>query len=635
MAGRTADISTSSFKPLDLNEIMMVPLALQQKEDNTMLALDELSQLESQALAQDQGYISGQAGALRNEANAISDELISGGINSSITNKMLNLRKRKNKEFSLEGKTGQAAQAFAKYEANKKAINARKDLTEEQKTAGLQESLNKYAGVVEGGSYEDYQGASYVDIGKKGREMLKSMTPSEQIAALGYEDNGDGTFSDGTYIHKELTADHISQVVEKALRGDRAGMNYLKEVERLGLGSIDEMIRDAANTAGNIGQVNVQKNPSWRTKGVRATINNKTGIVDPGQAWSKNLLFSGEEAFNKTLGLKDDFAAKGGFNEDGTIKKYDEEYTGKKYTTKYYGNNADSGGTEVMTGGYKRWLDRDVQGSETTKAIAKLRLENPNQLEGLTDREVYDAYQESKVMAAKAYSEVIKPYNVKNAFYQFGDKITGTATKHGDYSSRGIKILGQTGVGGQVKSTTIASQLEPSMTMEEFDAAMKQGSLMGMLPGDPDLPMGNVIQIKNGDKIHTLILGADTNMSERYPDASLMMKTMMDGKSSAEGVGGVYLNKDGKKERFNKYYINHLNPKTRKYELKMIRGTQKFNKQELDSMTFEQDEFGSFTGNVTVNGVNFGNIQVSTYEDVVNTAIKGVTRMYDETRTKN
>ena len=54
MAGITADISTSSFKPLDLNEIMMVPLAKQKMEDEFLAGSGKVNEIEAQTLNKDQ-----------------------------------------------------------------------------------------------------------------------------------------------------------------------------------------------------------------------------------------------------------------------------------------------------------------------------------------------------------------------------------------------------------------------------------------------------------------------------------------------------------------------------------------------------------------------------------------------------
>ena len=204
MAGRTPDISTSSFKPLSLDEIMMVPLAKQAQEDQATLALDELSKLEAQSLDVDKQYVAGQVDAFQNEASFISDQLMNQGVDRNLINKTKALRARKNKEFSIHGKTGQANAAFNQYQANKKSIMARGDLTAQQKKLGLAKAQSDYVGVVEGGQYQDYVGTAYQDVMKKGREIVKQMTPEQKAGALGMTIDENGMYRDGKYTYKRL-----------------------------------------------------------------------------------------------------------------------------------------------------------------------------------------------------------------------------------------------------------------------------------------------------------------------------------------------------------------------------------------------------------------------------------------------
>ena len=634
-SNRFFQASTSTFKPLDLNEIMAVPLYKRKEEDAAMLALDEFSQLQSQALGADKDYVSGQVQAFKKESDDLASQIINQGVDRNLVNKVRALRNKKNNELSLEGKTGQAAAAYNQYMANKKAIESRKDLTEAQKVAGLAQAQANYKGVTENDTYQDYSGASYVDIMKKGRDILKQMTPEEKAKILKMQVNSDGSYSDGTYIHESLTPEHISKVVKQALQGDQAAMNYLNDVESLGLGKADEMLNAAAISAGNIGQVYKQKNLRFLPKG-KPAVDDKKGRIDPGQAWSKQLLFSGEAAFNKNLKIDTDFIKEKGFNSDGSLPQY-KEFSGKKVKPGFWTGNVYHEASD--TSEFRDWKDSKSRGFDIQETINKLRSDNPKALQGKTDKQVYETFINARQQAAQAYSEVIKPVNVKNSFYQYGEKILGKGDRAGDFiTTRGIKILGQTGIGEQVKASTIASQLGYSSVQDFEEVVRTKGTLMGMLPGDPDFPMGPVIQIPaedSDDGFVTLVMSPDQNLKESYPDASIMMRNLVDGKSFSEGVGRYRDPKTNTMQPFYKYYVNQINPATGKYEPKMIRSTNKFSKEQIDQMEFETDNYGRNTGNVIVGGEKFGNTEIKSYNDVVQNSINGITKMFDTTKTAN
>ena len=113
MAGRTSDIQTSSFKPLDLNEIMMVPLAKQKMEDEILMGADKFGALTSDVLGADSEAATGTINSFKDRASALSDEVISGGVSRSQFNKLRALRGETNAEMS-SGFVGKAM-------ANKKA----------------------------------------------------------------------------------------------------------------------------------------------------------------------------------------------------------------------------------------------------------------------------------------------------------------------------------------------------------------------------------------------------------------------------------------------------------------------------------------------------------------------------------
>lgn len=637
MAGnRFTQVTGSTFQPLDLNEIMMVPLYKQKQENDAMLALDEFSKLEANSLDADKEYVAGQIAAFQNESSKLAAEILERGVDRNLVNKVRDLRNRKNQELSIQGKTGMASAAFNQYQANKKQIMARKDLTDQQKILGLQRAQEQYKGVLEDDVYQDYAGASFVDIMKRGRDILKEITPQEKAKILGMDLNADGSYNDGIYIHESLKPEHIQKIVKQALQGDDAAMNYLREVESLGLGNVEDMLNASAISAGNIGQVDIQKGIKFIPKNSRATANDKKARINPGQNWSKQILYSGEGAFNKSLEIDEEFIEEQGFNADGSLPKF-EKFEGEKMKPGFWTNHVYHEPRE--TSEFKDWKKTKARGFKVQETIQKLRQDNPLAFTGKTDREVYNTFIDARKQAAQAYSEVIKPVNVKNSFYQYGEKIIGSGERSGDFvSTRGIKILGETGVDKQVKASTVASKLGYDDVQEFEEVVRTKGTLMGMLPGDPDFPMGPVIQIPAKDEddgFVTLVMSPDQNIKETYPDASVMMKNLVNGTSYSEGVGSYIDPQTNTRMPYYKYYVTQINPRTGKYEPRMIRSTHKYTKAQVDAMEFETDQYGRNTGNVIIDGQRYNNTEIKTYRDVVQTAIDGVTSMFDNTKTTN
>ena len=68
MAGITHRVSTSSFKPLSLDEIMMVPLAKRKMEDDFLANTDKINQLEASTLTGDSEEAQAVLGGMKERA---------------------------------------------------------------------------------------------------------------------------------------------------------------------------------------------------------------------------------------------------------------------------------------------------------------------------------------------------------------------------------------------------------------------------------------------------------------------------------------------------------------------------------------------------------------------------------------
>ena len=111
--------TTASFKPLSLDEIMLVPLAKQKAEDQMIMDMDELDLMATNALGADQGYVNAQKDAFMNEVSSARDRLMTEGVDRSLINKFKGLRSRKNLEFSVNGNTGKANVAYNAMQLNR------------------------------------------------------------------------------------------------------------------------------------------------------------------------------------------------------------------------------------------------------------------------------------------------------------------------------------------------------------------------------------------------------------------------------------------------------------------------------------------------------------------------------------
>lgn len=635
MAGITPQISTSSFKPLSLQEIMMVPLAKQKQEDDAIMALDEFDSLSSQSLDVDKDYVSEQIEGFRNESSKLSEKILESGVDRSLINQVRNLRNKKNRELSLEGGIGKAKAAFEQYQLNRKNIQNRKDLTDQQKILGLQRAAENYTGVMEGGVYEDYQGASYVDVMKRGREIVKQMTPQEKAKLLNMKANADGTYTEGNYIHESLTPEHIQKVVMQALEGDQAAMNYVNEMESLGIGNAKGMLEAAAVSAGNVGQVDIQKNVRPLPTSSTSSLNDKDYGINP-EGWRVAKLYSGEVNYNRSLNLDPDFEEEVGFNPDGSLS-FNKFEGNKTYTTSsgttIWGTPV--GEVEMDTPEYSKWKESFGRSEQIKTDIDKLRKDNPNAFENKSDKEVYHAFLDAKKKAIGGFTTVVNPLNDKNTFYNQGKRIFGTKESPGEFiTTKSLKIMGETPIGGVVNSATVASQLGYN-DVDELAEAMANGRELGLAIADPDFPMGRTIQVRAKDGTYkTLVASPDDNIKQKYPDARILSANLGSGKPYEVRPARFKNKTTGKLEEGFKYYINRMNPRAvqnpetgkweARYEPVMLSSTTEYTKAEIDSMTYDVN-----TGQMYIGDKPVTDIRRYSYNDVINNTKNAVLNFYN------
>ena len=182
MAGITHRVSTSSFKPLSLDEIMMVPLAKRKMEDDFLANTDKINQLEASTLAGDSEEAQATLGGMKERAGALSDEILKKGFSRGQMNRLRGLRGDVTKEYGSQGFLGNAIankKAFAAYSQNllkNKDNRGGYSAAEAQQWAGSQ--LQGFKTKNDDGSFNSFSGsqmAEKVDEDKFMKDVVASV----------------------------------------------------------------------------------------------------------------------------------------------------------------------------------------------------------------------------------------------------------------------------------------------------------------------------------------------------------------------------------------------------------------------------------------------------------------------------
>ena len=664
MAGINPDISTSSFKPLSLDEIMMVPLAKQQEEDNTQLALDEFAALESQALGPDKEYVSGQISAFQKEAGGLSDQLMNTGVDRNLINKVRGLRNKKTTELSLNGKTGQAAAAYNQYKANEKNIMNRKDLTSDQKRLGLQEALTAYetgGGAAAGVQFQDYVGASHIDIMAKGRDIASKMTPQEIAKATGVTIDENGYYRDNGYVYKTLPAKHIESVITQALKGDRDLMAYAKELERLGIANAEEEIMKSAQSAGNVFQrKDINEKSSLLSAGMQPNrLDPNQGMIDSTQPWTNIDLQYQDGIWNKALNLADEgvdpFDSNGEFKENRfagrtampkadldkskkNIKEIDEILKNKKWN-----DLDDSQKREYRRSKNLVQAEEQAQDKGSFKELREnlntlrennpvLNGINPETNQAYTNKEIYNIYKNGALRAEKTMSKGIKPMNPNSTFVKLGEDLIGTATRNGSFATKNMKIAGQP----SGRRSVVASQM--GLDQDVFNEMVRtSGQVLGFAPGHIDMPGAFAVQIEipedtsayNKGDTPIIYIQNDGKAREELGSISRMNQAITTGKNYMltqyrDNTGGLG----------NEMVITELNPSSKTYEAAVVRSKTEYTKEQIDKIAFKR--VVSPMGNEVLAGFNDDGTPIIPmvvklpYDEEMQRSINRVTAMYDK-----
>ena len=116
MPGRTSDVSVSTFKPLSLQEILMVPLAKRKMEDQLLKAIGETEAISAKVRQDDKEASDSILNEFKEKASQLSDDILENGVSRSQSRKVRELRDSVKNEFA----TG----TIAGFQANKIAQDA-------------------------------------------------------------------------------------------------------------------------------------------------------------------------------------------------------------------------------------------------------------------------------------------------------------------------------------------------------------------------------------------------------------------------------------------------------------------------------------------------------------------------------
>lgn len=239
MPGRTSDIHTSSFKPLNLNEIMMVPLAKQKMHDEILAGTDKFGRLTSDVLKQDSEKAKESLGGFKSRADQLSTDVIEKGVSRSQFQTLRGLRNETNNAMT----TGFLGKAMAN---KKNAAEYMKDLaTKKERQAGwspkqaaqwAQAQVNAFEGTLnEDGSFNSFTGqelSSKVDEAEYIRKAIDDVaerieSTSMQLIRVGGLPEFTRAFQQGTVSSKDFN--EIMRSISRQASNDPDLQAHLKQ----------------------------------------------------------------------------------------------------------------------------------------------------------------------------------------------------------------------------------------------------------------------------------------------------------------------------------------------------------------------------------------------------------------------
>ena len=676
----TPTVTTASFKPLSLDEIMLVPLAKQKAEDQMIMDMDELDLMATNSLGADNAYVNAQRDAFKGEVGSVRDRLMTEGVDRSLINKFKGLRSRKNLEFSVNGNTGKANAAYNAMQLNKKNIMNNNKLSSEQKRLGILEAESAYdrsGGVGAGAEYIDYIGNDYIDTNAEAQKIAAQMSPQSIGESFGYTFDGK-QYKDSNEKTVTLTPEQIQRVAYDTMRSNTQTMAYLEEAERLGIiVSADDELRKASINAGNMYQ---RKDSTNATNSQKGGMGKNTGGNDAVQSWEmqnttgvKRGLYIGDlEVLEDdvdglfTDGMIADKPADWDEDdqerEDWVQEKYDKEFSPemKKRHMDSYGSVQAFLGIDAQ----EQWdariadFDRTYRGIGTSYSDNKKRKAIKDKIAEMKDKyvslsklkpavlnddgtvaeparpwneeEIFKAVLNGSNNASVAMGQVSIPYNSKSTFYNYvQDNVIGTKERAGSFASSQMQFEGNPAGGVDL----IAKQMGFGDTKEFIDSFQATGKAIGLMPGNLDFPGAYGVQMKDKDgKIRMVNVENGSSSGYVFNTVSRMNKALSGGIAYQKNQ---FTNDNG--DIIHKHIMTDINPSNGSMSAYSITTQNKdVTREDIENYMFKKGPRG-YEFAYTADGRTqiFPTVMRSTYDQEMQRANIQVEKKFNEIKTGN
>lgn len=256
MANRYTRTSASTFNPLSLQDLLMVPMYKQGLHDQVLGSAEELSSIKLNYLDKDAELVDEFKSGYNKELDELTTDILEKGVNGRSKSRLSSLS-TKRKKWLEEGEGASAQANYARFADNKKDLEKMYQtgkISRDKYQAGIQQSLNQYKGVAAGDTYSPFNAVLDSDYDDKAREIARDISNNPHkitsLSGLKYDPRT------GKYVDfktkREYTEDGaIKQAVQAGLMMDPAIMADLRQREQLGLlGTTPEEF------IGNLGSIN-------------------------------------------------------------------------------------------------------------------------------------------------------------------------------------------------------------------------------------------------------------------------------------------------------------------------------------------------------------------------------------------
>lgn len=269
MPGRTPDYSVSTFKPLSLQEIMMVPLAKQKMHDAVLDANDAEQELTTKVSSYDKERADGILQGFKSRASSIADGVLSRGVDASDIRNMKSLRSDTKKEFT-DGMLGKLQSNYASQSEYLKALSTQTGrqggYSAQEAQAFARKNLKDFGSSFdEDGNFKSFQGremSKYYDEDKFIKEAIDSVAEQVEEGAytltkIGGLDALHDAFQKGTVTKKDFNKIMLA-IKTKAQTNNsfKAHLNQMAEIygekeDPLDFGNFDTREEPVLDRAGN------------------------------------------------------------------------------------------------------------------------------------------------------------------------------------------------------------------------------------------------------------------------------------------------------------------------------------------------------------------------------------------------